>query len=566
MCNLSPKQAGKMIGSFAGITALFSLIVIIIGSATLQFQIDAAIFQTCGNSGAYKTDCSVEDWEATSWRRLATKAMSDKPTERNLAGSEAVHPATPNLWFDALFDYKTVGAKMSKVAENIVKRNFASKNKKKQPTRLLASHGAKNTDECATAKNRRCEDDQKKAYVDYGGYGMGSGETCALNTDTTDCNGILATSKCVKGECCCSKDAVAAVTVTDFLSMATYTYVKLSDTNCKAGECCCQKTDGSGDLSFTGSYFPMSVTGSCSYSKCLTEFPNDCENYGDCKSDKVDDDTVGVAAWSKSYKSDIEDATGENDYTFDSDTMEMTDSPKYESCGACETKNSVHCNNALNGGYGETCDAKFIDSDWDEPPFVEASCYSRKGDMCEGGENMDQQVKEYLAIFRQYVTYAGIAAIVGVLPALAAAAGKMNNHNSMGNCCGVLSLPSTFLLSMGATFGIAFYLVLVGGYITLACQQTETSFMEYEVSPECNAECLAAQKHYVGAICDIGSAAGTTGMLMFLVAVLGFLTTIMVCVGFCSNKKQQTAVQGVVVQQVPMQQILPVQQGEIVSK
>ena len=104
MCNLSPKQAGKMIGSFAGITALFSLIVIIIGTTTLQFQLDPAILQTCGNSGAFRTDCSVKDWEATSWRRLATKAMSDKPTERNLAGSESVHPATPNLWFDALFE------------------------------------------------------------------------------------------------------------------------------------------------------------------------------------------------------------------------------------------------------------------------------------------------------------------------------------------------------------------------------------------------------------------------------------------------------------------------------
>ena len=273
----------KMTLCVSSITAFFALIVLII-SLGITPKHDFEAYKKCGNSGAFKTDCSVNDW-----RRLATKVLSTKVSERNLAAFESANPTiATNAWLPAAFDLKTVMAKVTGPLYS--KINFAKKNKKKQPTRLLASHGAKHTDDCATANNYQCEDDQKKVWT-ADPYGFGSGETCALNTDTTDCKGILEGSNCVVGECCCSKKGVKA------------------------------STDWRGD------------------------------------------EVKAKAAWSKSYKSDIEGASSER-YT---DSYEISD--KYESCDACQTKFPLYCE-----PYSFTCTGQFMDSDWDEPPFVEKGC------------------------------------------------------------------------------------------------------------------------------------------------------------------------------------------------
>ena len=269
----------KMTLCVSSITAFFALIVLII-SLGITPKHDFAAYKKCGNSGAFKTDCSVNDW-----RRLATKVLSTKVSERNLAAFESANPTiATNEWLPAAFDLKTVMAKVTGPLYS--KINFANKNKKKQPTRLLASHGAKNTDDCATANNYYCEDDQKKVYNEF----MSSG-TCALNTDTSDCEGLLEGSNCVVGECCCSKKAKVAM--------------------------------------YEGTSYEVKAK----------------------------------AAWSKSYKSDIEDATGENDYGY-----YQGEESKYESCDACETKNPKDCLTSY------SCNGRFIDSDWDAPPFVEKGC------------------------------------------------------------------------------------------------------------------------------------------------------------------------------------------------
>jgi hypothetical protein len=149
--------------------------------------------------------------------------------------------------------------------------------------------------------------------------------------------------------------------------------------------------------------------------------------------------------------------------------------------------------------------------------------------------------------FKELINYGSLACIVGVLPALAGSLGKMKDHNCVGNTCGVLSLFSTTILSVGATGFVAVYMTFLGAYIHLGCSTIQTMYADYENDSTCNEECLAAQKHLVDAICNLGKGFGATGMLMFLSAVLGLLTTIMVCVGFCNNKKQEDAIQAVVV-------------------
>ena len=114
-----------------------------------------------------------------------------------------------------------------------------------------------------------------------------------------------------------------------------------------------------------------------------------------------------------------------------------------------------------------------------------------------------------------------VACIAGVLPAIAASVGKMKDHNCVGNTCGVLSLFSTTIFSVGATGFVAVYMVGIGAFIHLGCSSIQTSFASYEVGASCNEECLAAQKHLVNAICNLGKGFGATGVLMFLSAVLG---------------------------------------------
>ena len=114
----------------------------------------------------------------------------------------------------------------------------------------------------------------------------------------------------------------------------------------------------------------------------------------------------------------------------------------------------------------------------------------------------------------------------------------------------LLSSASCFLLPVFSFIGrekIAFYLTVIGAYIHLACTTVQASFATYEAGPSCNEECLAAQKHLVDEICDLGKAFGATGVLMALSAILGGVTTVMVCIGFCNNKKEEIVVQAVVV-------------------
>ena len=234
----------------------------------------------------------------------------------------------------------------------------------------------------------------------------------------------------------------------------------------------------------------------------------------------------------------------------------------------------------------------------------QACCGIDKTMACVGKDVSGASINLYLIQFQEYVNYGCLACIVGVLPALLGAIGKMMENNCLGNTCGVASLCSTTLCSLGAAGGvriimqtthqqghcasrlkffffsffflffllssfffllssascfllpvfsfigrekIAFYLTVIGAYIHLACTTVQASFATYEAGPSCNEECLAAQKHLVDEICDLGKAFGATGVLMALSAILGGVTTVMVCIGFCNNKKEEIVVQAVVV-------------------
>lgn len=464
----------KMTLCVSTITAFFALVVLII-SLGITPTYDYAAYKKCGNSGAFKTDCSVTDW-----RRLATKVLSTKVTERNLAAFESANPTiATNEWLPAAFDLKTVMAKVTGPLYS--KTNFAKKNKKKQPTRLLGSHVAKNSDDCATANNFLCEDDQKKVYNEY------ASDTCALNTDTSDCKGILEGSNCVKGECCCSKKAKAAMKV--------------------------------------GTKFEVEAK----------------------------------AAWSKSYKSDIEDATGENDYGY------YEGESKYESCNACSQKYPKECLNSY------SCDGQFIDSDWDAPPFVEKGCGYTKEQVCDDANQASEQAAsdQLWGALQNWALYATLLIIVGALPAVVSAAGKLKSQDGVGALeqgCGTLSIFSTIFCGVCGGGALAAMMLVGAALLSAACQGLEDDNVAYEAELDkmCTPDCMAVRNIDIETICKAGGTLGLTSTLLLLCCFFSVVTSILVCIGFC-NKKNKVQQQVVVVQQVPVQQVMPVQQAVVVK-
>lgn len=98
----------------------------------------------------------------------------------------------------------------------------------------------------------------------------------------------------------------------------------------------------------------------------------------------------------------------------------------------------------------------------------QACCGIDKTMACAGKDVSGASINLYLIQFQEYVNYGCLACIVGVLPALLGSIGKMMENNCLGNTCGVVSLCSTTLCSLGGAGGIAFYLTVIGAYIHLA--------------------------------------------------------------------------------------------------
>jgi len=341
----------------------------------------------------------------------------------------------------------------------------------------------KNTDDCATANNYYCEDDQKKVYNEF----MSSG-TCALNTDTSDCEGLLEGSNCVVGECCCSKKAKVAM--------------------------------------YEGTSYEVKAK----------------------------------AAWSKSYKSDIEDATNENDYGY-----YQGEESKYESCDACDTNFPKDCLTSY------SCNGKFIDSDWAEPPFVEKGCGYMKVQVCDDANQAEMQAvtNEVWGAIQKWALYATLLIIVGALPAVVSAGGKLKSQDGVGSLeqgCGTLSIFSTICCGVCGAGALAAMLFLGAALLALSCQELKAQNVEYEAELDqmCTNDCMALRNMDIEIICAAGDTLGMTSTLLMLCTFFSVVTSILVCIGFC-NKKNKVQQQVVVVQQVPMQQIMPVQQAVVVK-
>jgi hypothetical protein len=373
--------------------------------------------------------------------------------------------------------------------------------------RLLASHVAANSDTCDTANDGTCRDPSKSQF-----RSSSAATLCAKNTDSTDCGEFVAgsTSPC-KGQ---------------------------------EGKCCCQCGSSSSNLVDVGVYSPSGSV--CSKYICSSVVSTAC-----------------------TYSA-VRFIPKKREPTCININPDSSSRPEMHSCSRYTINGKMTINYySPNKCAGTRCT--------DEECCAEQKQYKNCGmyqsTACSSESDMTEMTKAYdrlLAPIRNYIMYACLASMLGVLPALIGSVGKMKELDCLGNTCGAISLITTPVLSMLATIGLAFWLLIAGVFINTACTLAKTTFASYEgeLKDSCGKECLAAQKAMMDASCNIGSGFGATGILLFVVGVLGLITTIMVCIGFCNNKKAQTAPQVIIVQQqgTQMTAVTPVTEATVVKQ
>jgi len=229
-------------------------------------------------------------------------------------------------------------------------------------------------------------------------------------------------------------------------------------------------------------------------------------------------------------------------------------------------KNPVYCKS-----YPDSCDGKFIDSDWDEPPFVEKNCGYQKQILCDDTIQAEMQVasNEAWGAIQKWALYATLLIIVGALPAVVSAGGKLKSQDGVGSLeqgCGTLSIFSTICCGVCGAGALAALMFIGAALLALSCQGLKDQNLEYEAELDqmCTTDCMAVRNMDIEIICAAGDTLGLTSTLLMLCTFFSVVTSILVCIGFC-NKKNKVQQQVVVVQQVPMQQIMPVQQAVVVK-
>merc|ERR1711865_1192046 len=190
-------------------------------------------------------------------------------------------------YLSSVFDLSFTKTTLKKMMGDLFVEPTKSSSKKSKK-RLLAAHLTKNDDTCASANDMECDDPGKKEYKAM--FNTPNAKDCADGTDTTDCKGIRSSGQCVPGD----KKAACAWTSTNVCNYD-------APSKCVAGECCCSKD---ADIAFNNNAFTPSVGVSfkittmdtCnSRQTCNDKFPLKCTSVFDCRSTEIDPDWAAPA-------------------------------------------------------------------------------------------------------------------------------------------------------------------------------------------------------------------------------------------------------------------------------
>jgi hypothetical protein len=174
----------------------------------------------------------------------------------------------------------------------------------------------------------------------------------------------------------------------------------------------------------------------------------------------------------------------------------------------------------------------------------------------------------------------GVLAIVGVLPATVGGISKMMGNENCANILGGISMCTTILLGFLGTGIVTIYLGFLGALVGVYCDEAEKAFAANAeaIGAACDEACQAAMLHIKDEFCGFGKGLGATSAFLFICVILGFISMIMTCIGFCQHKTppppQEQQVQVVMANAVPTQgavqpiqvQAQPIQVQAVVAK
>ena len=182
---------------------------------------------------------------------------------------------------------------------------------------------------------------------------------------------------------------------------------------------------------------------------------------------------------------------------------------------------------------------------------------------------MQAVTDEVWGALQNWALYATLLIVVGALPAVVSAGGKLKSQDGVGSLeqgCGTLSIFSTICCGVCGAGALAALMFIGAALLAMSCEGLKDQNLQYEAELDqmCTTDCMAVRNMDIEIICAAGDTLGLTSTLLMLCTFFSVVTSILVCIGFC-NKKNKVQQQVVVVQQVPMQQIMPVQQAVVVK-
>lgn len=239
---------------------------------------------------------------------------------------------------------------------------------------------------------------------------------------------------------------------------------------------------------------------------------------------------------------------------------EATDKFSYKASGSSFCSDS-RCNS--NKPTTLTCDfnsfsskSRYVDENWNVPAGDGClKCCGLDKTATSAGESTiftTAQTDELVGALRGMAAVGGVLAIVGVLPATVGGISKMMGNENCANILGGISMCTTILLGFLGTGIVTIYLGFLGALVGYYCEEAEKAFKANAeaIGAACDEACQAAMLHIKDEFCSFGNGLGATSAFLFICVVLGFISMIMTCIGFCQHKtpppQQQPQIQVVV--------------------
>ena len=165
-------------------------------------------------------------------------------------------------------------------------------------------------------------------------------------------------------------------------------------------------------------------------------------------------------------------------------------------------------------------------------------CGLEQSYMCETSwyDSPDQEIQQVMSILRLVASCVAAAIVVGSLPALMGAVAKWKQYETCSNLCGCCGVLTIWAFGVVGSLGVLAYLGMAAAQLKILCDQyTGWGGME-DAMDKCHKDCKDAAEEPMRAICAIPNGMSATIACLALGSVMAFVSSIIVCIGFCKHK------------------------------